>query len=183
MTAKLLGTLLIGMALAFTAPPAALAGPSNPSSDDIIKALRPSGTPQTRGLHILSAPPSGGGEAAGQAPAISLNVTFALNSADLTPAAKDVVKTLATAINSDQLTGYKFQVEGHTDSTGSPDANLDLSQRRAATVRDELIAEYHVAPDRLVAVGKGQTEPLDAEHPDAAANRRVQIVNLGASTH
>jgi outer membrane protein OmpA-like peptidoglycan-associated protein len=181
MTANLLGSLALAVAIAVAMPALAQnAAPGNPSSDDIIKALKPDEGMKTRGLHILSAQPAGGGATATQAPAISLNVTFALGSADLTPDAKEVVRRLATAMNSDQLATYKFQVEGHTDSTGTPDANLDLSQRRANAVRDDLIAEYHVSPDKLVAVGKGQTEPLDAAHPEAAANRRVQIVNLGA---
>jgi outer membrane protein OmpA-like peptidoglycan-associated protein len=160
MTGKLLGSLVLGLALAGATPAPAQSAKGNPSSDDIIKALKP----------------------ASQAPAISLNVTFELGSAELTPAAKDIVKTLAAAMNSDQLSGYRFQVEGHTDSTGTPDANMDLSQRRANAVREDLISEYNVPGDRLVAVGKGQNEPIDPAHPEAAANRRVQIVNLGASS-
>ena len=178
MAAKFLGSLLVAAALC--ASPALAQSGASPSSDDIIKALKPSGKPQMRGLHILSAQPGGGGEAAAQAPAISLNVTFALGSAELTPEAKSIVKTLAAAINSDQLATYKFQVEGHTDSTGTPDGNMALSQARANAVREDLISEYNVPGDRLVAVGKGQTEPLDPANPEAAANRRVQIVNLGA---
>jgi outer membrane protein OmpA-like peptidoglycan-associated protein len=181
MTGKLLGSLVLGLALAGATPAPAQSAKGNPSSDDIIKALKPEGKPLTRGLHILSAQPNGG-ETASQAPAISLNVTFELGSAELTPAAKDIVKTLAAAMNSDQLSGYRFQVEGHTDSTGTPDANMDLSQRRANAVREDLISEYNVPGDRLVAVGKGQNEPIDPAHPEAAANRRVQIVNLGASS-
>ncbi|HLY58093.1 MAG TPA: OmpA family protein [Stellaceae bacterium] len=180
MAAKFFGGLVVAAAL-FVSPALAQSPGANPSSDDIIKALKPTGKPQMRGLHILSAQPGGGSEAAAQAPAISLNVQFMLGSAELTPEAKSVVKTLAAAINSDQLTGYKFQVEGHTDSTGTPDGNMVLSQARANAVRDDLISEYNVSGDRLVAVGKGQNEPLDAANPEAAANRRVQIVNLGAS--
>jgi outer membrane protein OmpA-like peptidoglycan-associated protein len=180
MMGNLVGRLILGFTLVAT-PALAQSTPSaSPSSDDIIKALKPSDKPHFRGLHILSAQPNGG-DAAAQAPAISLNITFALGSAELTPEAKSIVKTLATAINSDQLAGFKFQVEGHTDSTGTPDGNMALSQARASTVRDDLISEYHVAADRLVAVGKGQTEPLDPAHPEAAANRRVQIVTLGGT--
>ena len=180
---------LVSLALGVTLAGAALAqGAGNPSSDDIIKALTPGGAdqPKFRGLHILSAKPGGGGgESAGggsaEAPAIALNVPFALNSAELTPEARDTVRKLAVAINSDQLSTYRFQVEGHTDSSGTPDINLDLSQRRANSVRDDLVSEYHVPANRLVAVGKGQSEPLDPAHPEAADNRRVQIVNLGAA--
>lgn len=194
MIARLIGSLIVAAAVA--APLAAHAQATNkpsanPSSDDIIKALTPgndAGQPRYRGLRILSAKPGGTGSSATggtaeatQAPAISLNVQFALNSAELTPEAKDVVHKLATAMNSEQLSTYRFQVEGHTDSTGTADGNMVLSQARANTVRDDLISEYHVPADRLVAVGKGQTEPLDAADPAAAPNRRVQIVNLGTA--
>ena len=190
MITRLIGSLVVLVAVA---APLALHAQSatkpsaNPSSDDIIKALTPgsdAGQPRFRGLRILSAKPGTNGAStadAGQAPAISLNVQFALNSADLTLDAKDIVHKLATAMNSEQLSSYRFQVEGHTDSTGTADTNLALSQARANTVRDDLISEYHVPADRLVAVGKGQTEPLDPADPSAAANRRVQIVNLGAA--
>ena len=162
---------------------AAGTGSDVPSASEMIDALTPGKSPgqsMTRGLRIISNPKPTG-EAGANAPAIALNVQFALNSAELTDEAKTVVRNLATAINSDQLASYRFEVQGHTDSTGTPDANLYLSQRRAEAVRDALITEYHVATSRLETVGKGQTEPLDSAHPEAPENRRVQIVNLGAA--
>jgi len=70
----------------------------------------------------------------------------------------------------------RVRVEGHTDSRGSAAYNLDLSQRRADSVRDYLV-ERGVAPSRLEAVGFGETEPLDTrETPEAwAKNRRVDL--------
>src|SRR5690606_22639132 len=51
-----------------------------------------------------------------------------------------------------------LEIEGHTDSRGSDDYNLDLSERRAYAVRDWLI-ERDVSEDRLTAVGKGEGDP------------------------
>ncbi|MCL2091047.1 MAG: OmpA family protein [Micrococcales bacterium] len=74
-----------------------------------------------------------------------------------------------------------YEIQGHTDSTGDPDANLALSQRRAEAVRAELINRA-VPAGRLTAVGYGQTKPLvspEATDDDRAANRRVVLVVTG----
>ncbi len=71
-------------------------------------------------------------------------------------------------------------VQGHTDGRGSPARNLDLSQRRAASVRRYLLA-HDVPERRLESHGFGQTCPLDAGLGRAAdrVNRRVQFVLVG----
>jgi outer membrane protein OmpA-like peptidoglycan-associated protein len=68
------------------------------------------------------------------------------------------------------------RVEGHTDSRGSDASNLDLSERRAFSVRRYLITQG-VEPWRLQSVGFGESRPLDPEETEAAweKNRRVDI--------
>ncbi|WP_439579638.1 OmpA family protein, partial [Elioraea sp.] len=56
---------------------------------------------------------------AAQAPSISLNVLFAVNSAELTPQARRVLDELGRALSSADLSPYRFRIEGHTDTTGS----------------------------------------------------------------
>jgi outer membrane protein OmpA-like peptidoglycan-associated protein len=153
---------------------------ANPSSDQLIQALTPeSGTPplKFRGIRLLTAKPAG--EAEARAPAVALDVKFAINSAELTPEAKETIKQLAAAMKSDQLTAFHFLLEGHTDSSGRRDHNMELSKRRAESVRDYLVASYGIGADRLATAGKGPDEPLDKANPASAVNRRVQIVNLG----
>jgi outer membrane protein OmpA-like peptidoglycan-associated protein len=111
---------------------------------------------------------------------VALDVKFALGSADLTDAARQTVGQLAKAIKSDQLTPYRFQLSGHTDSTGKADANMALSQRRAEAVKAYLVSNFGISADRLEAVGRGQEEPLDPAHPESGVNRRVQVAILGA---
>jgi outer membrane protein OmpA-like peptidoglycan-associated protein len=53
----------------------------------------------------------------------------------------------------------RLEVQGHTDSQGTPAHNDTLSLQRATTVRDYLLA-HGVAPQRLTAVGMGQRQPL-----------------------
>lgn len=76
----------------------------------------------------------------------------------------------------------EIRIEGHTDATGDAAANLALSQGRAESVRTYLIKQG-VAPERLRAVGLGETHPLQAGDSEEvyATNRRVEfhIVSLG----
>lgn len=69
-------------------------------------------------------------------------------------------------------------VVGHTDSTGSADANVRLSQRRAERVRDALVTRYGVAPARLTAQGVGAATPVASNDTEQGRqqNRRVELV-------
>jgi outer membrane protein OmpA-like peptidoglycan-associated protein len=70
----------------------------------------------------------------------------------------------------------KMRIEGHTDNRGAAEMNLDLSKRRAASVRTWL--EVHgIDPARLSSEGYGLTKPIDTNDTDAgrAANRRVEF--------
>ncbi|MCB9680522.1 MAG: OmpA family protein [Alphaproteobacteria bacterium] len=73
----------------------------------------------------------------------------------------------------------RIRIEGHTDSRGSDLYNLQLSQARAESVRQFLI-DSGVQPDRLVAVGLGESQPIDDGDDEVAwsVNRRVQLLIL-----
>jgi outer membrane protein OmpA-like peptidoglycan-associated protein len=70
----------------------------------------------------------------------------------------------------------RIEVQGHTDATGSPQHNLDLSNRRAQYIRNWLIVQG-CDPRRLVAVGYGSSRPLSTDDlPESRAkDRRTQI--------
>jgi len=74
----------------------------------------------------------------------------------------------------------RIAIEGHTDSTGNDDHNLDLSIRRAVAVRQYLIDAYGIEANRLEADGFGETQPAgDNETPEGRQqNRRVELVVL-----
>jgi outer membrane protein OmpA-like peptidoglycan-associated protein len=153
---------------------------ANPTSDELIKALAPqpvAPTMKLRGVRQLQAKPAA--EPEGRAPAVALDIKFGVNTAELTPEAKEVIKQLGAAMASEQLSTFRFQVEGHTDSTGRHDRNIALSKQRAEAVRTFLVANYGIKSDRLEAVGLGSDAPLDPANPTSGVNRRVQIVNLG----
>ena len=83
---------------------------------------------------------------------------------------------MAGALNSPYLQGYRFLIIGNTDAVGRREYNLKLSQERADAIRDALI---NLSATRLEAVGLSEEQLLDRAHPDAAENRRVQLINIG----
>ena len=72
---------------------------------------------------------------------------------------------------------WKLTVSGHTDNVGGDAYNLDLSKRRAAAVKQALVTQYHVAPERLSTDGFGASRPVDTNDTLAgrARNRRVEL--------
>jgi OOP family OmpA-OmpF porin len=74
----------------------------------------------------------------------------------------------------------RLSIEGHTDSDGSDEHNMTLSQNRAASVRDYLISAYGIETGRLEAKGWGESEPIDTNDSaeGKANNRRVELVRL-----
>jgi OOP family OmpA-OmpF porin len=69
-------------------------------------------------------------------------------------------------------------IEGHSDNVGTSDYNLKLSQRRAQSVVNYLVDELNIAPDRLTAVGYGETRPIadNSTREGKQANRRIAAV-------
>jgi outer membrane protein OmpA-like peptidoglycan-associated protein len=160
----------------FTAPSsgstsgASVAGPGAPTA-------RPPET--TRPSQAVARPPVR--ETTADAPSASITVTFASGSAALTPQAEQALAPLGRALTSQDLAGFRFRIEGHTDTVGSAELNQALSERRAAAVRDFLIRRYGVSPSRIEAIGLGQTQLLvpTPDNTPNARNRRVQVVNIG----
>ena len=74
----------------------------------------------------------------------------------------------------------RLSIEGHTDSDGTDDYNLKLSQRRSESVRTYLIENYKVDGNRLESKGWGESKPIDTNNtPEGKANnRRVELVKL-----
>ena len=69
-------------------------------------------------------------------------------------------------------------IEGHTDSTGSDQVNDHLSQQRAESVRDYLVANKTLAKEKIVAIGYGSRRPLASNETKEgrAINRRIDVL-------
>ena len=104
-------------------------------------------------------------------------VNFISGSADLTPASLEILRKVAESLAA--WPDVAIEIRGHTDDAGPAETNRDLSQRRALSVRDELI-KLGISPTRLSAVGYGEDYPIaDNRTPGGrAANRRVEIHRL-----
>jgi OOP family OmpA-OmpF porin len=111
-------------------------------------------------------------------PSASLLITFETNSAALTARSKEQLDVVAAALKNDRLKDFGFDVEGHADPRGSAEGNKTLSQQRAESVRNYLVATHGLAESRLRAVGKGDAEVLNTKDIAAAENRRVTIVTV-----
>jgi outer membrane protein OmpA-like peptidoglycan-associated protein len=119
------------------------------STDDIVKWLEPTKKLRSpRGLTIEGeeAPPS-----------INLYIPFEFDSDKLTTEAMLTLKRLGAALKDSRLDSYRFKIAGHTDAKGSAQYNQKLSERRAAAVRNYIVFQYDIGPDRIESVGFGKT--------------------------
>lgn len=106
---------------------------------------------------------------------VSGDVLFDTANAELTPEATSTLDQAVDILNRDPA--LSVTIEGHTDSDGSERLNLDLSTRRADAVRSYLV-DNGVAADRLIALGRGESEPIaDNSTPEGKRqNRRIEFV-------
>ena len=163
-------SLLLGLT-SFNFAPVVLAQ-DDLSSDDIVDALTPKKS-VNRGIKVNKANPD-------EAPSISMRVQFAYDSDELENEAILSLRALGAALRDPRLADYKFEIIGHTDAKGSDAYNLELSKRRAAAVVEHLVFFHNVDRNRLVAIGMGEEDPINKSDPDAAENRRVEIINIGS---
>ena len=100
-------------------------------------------------------------------------ITFDSNSATINSRGRAVIDKLIPVLR--RAPDLSVEVGGHTDAYGDPTYNLQLSQRRAESVRQYLLA--HEVPNRLSAIGYGASRPLSHERTRAAQqkNRRIEL--------
>jgi outer membrane protein OmpA-like peptidoglycan-associated protein len=101
-------------------------------------------------------------------------ILFDVNKAQLKPAAEKNLADLATILN--KYPDTKILIEGHTDSTGPEDYNLELSRRRAQSVAN-FMAGLQVDPTRFTIMGYGDEQPVASNETAEGRqmNRRVDI--------
>jgi OOP family OmpA-OmpF porin len=91
------------------------------------------------------------------------------------------IDQIAKALKGAELQETRILIEGHTDNVGEETYNLALSQKRAETIKQTLVARFGIQPDQMETKGFGETLPIapnDTE-TERALNRRVTFVNQG----
>jgi len=113
---------------------------------------------------------------------ISYGILFDVNSDKLKPESYSTLKVISDILKEDP--SLKLQVVGHTDSDGDDASNLDLSKRRAASVKNELVSKFGADAARLETDGKGESEPIAENNSSVnkAKNRRVEFINIKDKT-
>ena len=113
-------------------------------------------------------------------PTVRLPIFFEFNSATLRPEGRELLDKVGAALASEELTTFRFSVEGHTDNIGTAKYNHSLSTERADAVKEYLVARG-VPTDRLGTIGHGENEPVADNSSDIGRqqNRRVELINLG----
>jgi outer membrane protein OmpA-like peptidoglycan-associated protein len=131
------------------------------SKADAVALKRPPVAPQLRKL-----------------PRLNLDIQFNPDSPVIRPESYRVLGRIADTLSDPKLQPYGFLIVGHTESTGRREDNLTLSQRRADSIRYVLATTFKISSKRLQAVGLGEEQLLDAEHPKAPVNQQTQIVTV-----
>lgn len=105
-------------------------------------------------------------------------ILFATGSARIKPESTRTLQEIGQMLR--QHTDLRVRIEGHTDSDGDDASNQELSERRAASVKQFLIENYSVDDARLESVGHGESKPVAGnETPEGKQqNRRVELVRL-----
>lgn len=107
-------------------------------------------------------------------PGVNLDIAFGHGSDKMSAKEAALLDNLAKALLNPRLVDSKFAVAGHTDATGKPEINLELSCARALAVRSYLVRKG-VADQRMTAYGFGSKKPLQGTQATAPQNRRVEI--------
>jgi OmpA-OmpF porin, OOP family len=109
---------------------------------------------------------------------VTHGILFDVNSANIKPESYGTLKEMANVLK--EYSDLKVKIIGHTDADGKDDANLDLSKRRAASVKSALAKEFGIDESRMETDGKGESEPIDKNDTPAgkANNRRVEFIKI-----
>jgi len=135
-------------------------------------------TPYVSNLKITTAAPDMRSKLLTEGKLVTYGIYFDVN--------KDVVKAESFGTISEIAQTLKenptvrIKIIGHTDSDGDDAKNLDLSRRRALSVKNTLVNQFGIDASRIQTDGKGETEPLvpNTTSESKAKNRRVEFIKL-----
>ena len=109
---------------------------------------------------------------------VTYGIYFDVNKDVVKPESYGTLKEIATVLQENP--DVKVKIVGHTDSDGADASNLDLSKRRGASVKNELVKSFGIEASRLESDGMGESQPVAPNDTPAnkALNRRVEFIKL-----
>ena len=109
---------------------------------------------------------------------VTYGITFDVNKAEVKPESFGTLKSIADVLKENE--SVKVKILGHTDSDGDDAKNLELSQRRAESVKSELASKFGIDASRMETERAGETTPVAPNDTPAnkALNRRVELIKL-----
>ena len=109
---------------------------------------------------------------------VTHGILFDINSDKIKPESYGTLKEIANVLKENPE--VRVKIIGHTDSDGSEAANLELSKRRAVSVKNSLSKDFGIDASRMETDGKGESQPIaDNKTPEGKANnRRVEFIKL-----
>jgi outer membrane protein OmpA-like peptidoglycan-associated protein len=109
---------------------------------------------------------------------VTSGILFDVNSDKIKPESGGALKDIANVLK--ENADVKVKIIGHTDADGDDAKNLDLSKRRAASVKSYLVNELGVSAGNLETDGKGESQPVDknTSAEGKANNRRVEFIKI-----
>lgn len=139
--------------------------PTAPTAPTATNATPVNAADATGGAACAALPTDAKGEA------IPFSIQFKLGSAELQASSKPLLTQIASIIA--KSPDHCILIEGHTDATGKKDSNTALSKARAESVSKFIAAQTGVDSAKLLAVGRGSSDPLPNVDKRDATNRRV----------
>ena len=109
---------------------------------------------------------------------VTYGIYFDVNKDVVKPESYGTLKGIADILK--ENADVKVKIVGHTDSDGADAANMDLSKRRGASVKDALVKDFGIDASRLQSDGMGETQPIAPNDTpvNKALNRRVELIKL-----
>jgi OOP family OmpA-OmpF porin len=137
-----------------------------------------SGNPMITNFRVAAGLPDTRNKLMTEGKLVTYGIYFDVNKDVVKPESYGTLKDIAAVLN--EVPDVKVKIVGHTDSDGDDAKNLDLSKRRAASVKAELAKSFGVNADRIVTDGLGETKPVAPNDTpvNKALNRRVEFIKL-----
>ncbi|HIJ78656.1 MAG: OmpA family protein [Desulfobulbaceae bacterium] len=138
-------------------------------ANDFVNVMKNSKTPAENAIGSV------------EGPLLRMLIIFPDESAELSDDAKDQLSlVVGRALLSPALADAHFEIGGHTDAGGNSKANMEMSRGRAQAVKDYLVDNFNINPERLQVAAYGDSRPVMPNDSSANRNmnRRVEFKRL-----